>query len=44
MPAKLSTTVAKIALVPNKVNAGLIREYHRYLREWRIRAPPEQRP
>lgn len=33
MPAKLSTTVAKIALVPNKVNAGLIREYHRYLQE-----------
>lgn len=33
MPSKLSTTVAKIQLVPNKTNVGLIREYHRFLQD-----------
>lgn len=33
MPAKLATTVPKIATVPNKVNAALLTEFHRSLKE-----------
>jgi hypothetical protein len=28
MPAKLTTTIAKIAHVPNPVNAAIIAEFH----------------
>jgi integrase/recombinase XerD len=33
MPTKLSTTVAKIATVPNRTNAELIKEFYGYMRE-----------
>lgn len=33
MPAKLATTVSKIAAIPNTGNAALITEFHRYLKE-----------
>ena len=32
MPAKLTTTVSKIAAVPNRENAALLDEYYRYLK------------
>lgn len=32
MPVKLSTTVRKIALLPNATNAVLISEFHRYMK------------
>jgi integrase/recombinase XerD len=31
MPAKLITTVNKIALIPNSVNSSLAREFHQHL-------------
>ena len=31
MPAKLSTTVNKIQLIPNSTNAGIISEFYRYM-------------
>lgn len=33
MPAKLTTTISKIASVPNQENAALIDEFHRYMKE-----------
>jgi integrase/recombinase XerD len=33
MPAKLSTTISKIAVIPNAANAAIIVEFHRYLKE-----------
>lgn len=32
MPVKLSTTIRKIALLPNATNAVLISEFHRYMK------------
>jgi hypothetical protein len=32
MPAKLTTTVSKIAQVPNKANSAIIEEFYTYMR------------
>jgi len=31
MPATLTTTISKIQLVPNSINASLITEFHKYM-------------
>ena len=31
MPSKLSTTVSKIAIIPNPTNSMLITEFHKYM-------------
>ena len=39
MPAKLSTTVNKISLLPNEENAKLVLKFHEFMRE---NAPSER--
>jgi len=33
MPTKLSTTVSKIQTIPNAINASIIEEFHKYMKE-----------
>jgi hypothetical protein len=32
MPAKLSTTVDKIQLIPNSINEGIVSEFYSYMK------------
>jgi integrase/recombinase XerD len=33
MPTKLSTTISKIARIPNRTNAAVVEEFHTYMKE-----------